>query len=210
MGRTWSVAVLFPVLVCALFFTIVAAYPYIEQWVTGDSDEHHRLERPRNNPTRTGIGVAGVVFYGVLWVAAGLNTIAVTFHVSVEGTMHVLQALLLLGPIAACDITRRICIGLQRKDRATVLHGHETGLIIRTPSGGYIEVHRPLDAAERERLADYEDHPPVSLQADVHGRTSLPQRLQLRLSRLFYRGRIPPLSQAELGHELQPGKQPTA
>ncbi|MEQ7010624.1 cytochrome b N-terminal domain-containing protein [Actinopolymorpha sp. B17G11] len=201
MGRTWSVAVLLPVLVCTLFFAIVAAYPYLEQWVTGDSEDHHLLERPRNNPTRTGIGVAGIVFYGVLWAAAGSNTIAVVFGISVEGFMHALQVLLVIGPVAGFDIARRICIGLQRRDRAIVLHGRETGQLVRTRSGGYAEVHLAVDAAERQRLADYEDHPPVPLQRDVHGQTRLPQRLQVRLSQLFYRDRIAPLAKAEMGRD---------
>ncbi len=33
-------------------------YPFIESWVTGDKREHHMLDRPRNGPTRTGLGVA--------------------------------------------------------------------------------------------------------------------------------------------------------
>ncbi len=202
LGRTWSVAILLPLLVSTLFFAILAAYPYVEQWLTGDTEDHHLLERPRNNPTRTGIGVAGIVFYGVLWAAAGSNTIALTFDISVEGFMYVLQALLVLGPVAGFDIARRICVGLQRRDRAIVLHGHETGRVVRTPTGGYVEVHLAVDANERQRLAGYEDHPTVPLQRDLHGRTRMPQRLQVRLSQLFYRDRIPPLAQAELDPEL--------
>jgi ubiquinol-cytochrome c reductase cytochrome b subunit len=201
LGRTWSVAILLPVLVCALFFAIVAAYPYLEQWLSGDTEEHHLLERPRNNPTRTGIGVAGIVFYGVLWAAAGSNTIALTFDVSVEGFSYALQALLVVGPVVGFDVTRRICVGLQRRDRETVLHGRETGQIVRTPTGGYVEVHVAVDADERQRLAGYEAHPAVPLQRDVHGHTRRTQRLQVRLSRLFYRDRIPPLTEEELDRE---------
>jgi ubiquinol-cytochrome c reductase cytochrome b subunit len=201
LGRTWSVAILLPLLVCTLFFVAVAAYPYFEQWVTGDSEDHHLLERPRNNPTRTGIGVAGIVFYGVLWAAAGSDTIAREFDISVEGFMYVLQALLVVGPVTGLVIARRICIGLQRKDRAIVLHGHETGRVVRTRSGGYVEVHRAVDAGERQRLAGYEDHPSVPLHRDVHGETRLLQRLQVRLSRLFYRDRIAPLAVPELSRD---------
>jgi ubiquinol-cytochrome c reductase cytochrome b subunit len=201
MGRTWSVALLLPVLVCTLFLLALAAYPYLEQWVTGDSDDHHLLERPRNNPTRTGIGVAGMVFYGVLWAAAGSNTIALEFDISVEGFMYALQALLVVGPVTGFVIARRICIGLQRRDRAIVLHGRESGRVVRTRSGGYVEVHLAVDAGERQRLAGYEDHPTVPLHRDVHGRTRLAQRLQVRLSRLFYRGRIAPLAMAELSRD---------
>jgi len=38
---------------------------------------HHINDRPRNAPARTGIGVAVVVFYGVLW-AEGANDVIAT------------------------------------------------------------------------------------------------------------------------------------
>ena len=37
----------------------LGAYPFLERWVTGDNREHHLLDRPRNAPVRTGIGMAG-------------------------------------------------------------------------------------------------------------------------------------------------------
>jgi ubiquinol-cytochrome c reductase cytochrome b subunit len=202
MGRTWSVAILLPLLVCTLCIVLVAAYPYLEQWMTGDIANHHLGERPRNNPTRTGFGVAGIVFYGVLWAAAGSNTIAVAFGISVEGFMYILQALLVVGPVAGFEITRRICIGLQRRDRAIALHGYASGRIIRTSAGGYVETHLAVDADERRRRVAYEDHPPLPLQRDVHGQTRLPQRLQVRVSRLFSRDRLPPLAGVEPGRDL--------
>ena len=36
---------------------LLIAYPFIEAWATGDKREHHLLDRPRNAPTRTGLGV---------------------------------------------------------------------------------------------------------------------------------------------------------
>ena len=203
LGRTWSVAILLPLLVITSFFAIVAAYPYAEQWLTGGTEDHHLLERPRNNPTLTLVHRCGR--HCLLRRAVGRcrrNAIALTFDISVEGFMYVLQALLVLGPVAGFDITRRICIGLQRRDRAIVWYGHETGRVVRTRTGGYVEVHLAVDARERQRLAGYEDHPTVPLQRDVHGQTRMPQRLRVRLSHLFYRDRIPPLAQAELDREL--------
>jgi ubiquinol-cytochrome c reductase cytochrome b subunit len=49
-----------------LFLVVVAVYPFFEAWVTGDQREHHVLDRPRNTPTRTAIGAAGVTFYAAL------------------------------------------------------------------------------------------------------------------------------------------------
>jgi ubiquinol-cytochrome c reductase cytochrome b subunit len=54
-----------------------------------------------------------------------------------------------VGPAIAFYVTRRICLGLQRKDKELLEHGLETGIIRQMPSGEYIEVHRPLTEEER-------------------------------------------------------------
>ncbi|WP_427888515.1 cytochrome b [Kribbella sp. GL6] len=142
-GKTISLAVLLPVGVCTLFLALVAGWPFIEARLTGDKAEHHVLERPRDNPIRTGIGVAGMTFYGVLWAAAGADTIAVQFHLSMNLLLHMFQVLLVIGPPAALFLARRICLGLQQSATEVAEHGVETGRIIRRPDGGYVEVHRP-------------------------------------------------------------------
>lgn len=152
LGRTWTLAVLVPVAVVTIFFLLLAVYPLLERWVTRDRQPHHLLERPRSNPTRTGIGVAGITFYGVLWAAAGSDTIAFKFGLSIEGVVHTLQVLLFAGPVVGYVVTKRICVGLQRRDMATAFHGFETGRIVRRPDGGYVEGHHPVDAYERYRL----------------------------------------------------------
>ncbi|TDD16597.1 ubiquinol-cytochrome c reductase cytochrome b subunit [Kribbella turkmenica] len=151
-GRTVSLAILLPVTICTLFLAIVAVYPFIEERLTGDRGTHHLLERPRHNPTRTGIGVGGITFYGVLWAAAGADTMAVLFHLSVNTLLHIFQVLLIVGPPAAFLITRRICLGLQQQDTDIAVHGIETGEVVRLPDGGYIEKHRPVDVYRRWRL----------------------------------------------------------
>jgi ubiquinol-cytochrome c reductase cytochrome b subunit len=49
-----------------------------------------------------------------------------------------------LGPVIAYIITKRWCISLQRKDEEVLLHGYETGIIMRSPEGGYSERHLPV------------------------------------------------------------------
>ena len=41
-------------------------------------------------------------------------------------------------------IARRWCISLQRHDEQALLHGYETGIIMRSPDGGYSERHLPI------------------------------------------------------------------
>ena len=38
-----------------------------------------------------------------------------------------------IGPVIAFIIAKRWCISLQRKDNETLLHGYETGIIMRSP-----------------------------------------------------------------------------
>ena len=197
-GNTWTLAVLIPVLVGTLFLVLVAGYPFAEEWITGGRVNHHLLERPRNNPTRTGLGVAGLVFYGVLSAAGASNTLALRFGVSVEGITATFRVLVVVGPILGFAVTKRIALGLQRRDRQVALHGHETGQVVRLPNGGFSEVHRPVDVYERWRLVSFERHTPLALPSDAHGLKTLPQRLRVRLSRLFYSDQIPPLTRSEL------------
>ena len=152
LDRTWTLAILVPLAVVTLALTVVAVYPFIESRVTRDAREHHLLERPRNAPVRTGIGVAGLIFFGVLWLAGSADLVAAAFSLSIEGVIAALQVSLLAGPVIGFEITRRICLGLQRKDRELVEHGYETGRIVRLPGGEYVEVHRPIDESERAKI----------------------------------------------------------
>ncbi|MFM6971159.1 MAG: cytochrome bc complex cytochrome b subunit, partial [Rhodoluna sp.] len=132
-GVTWSWNILLPIIVLVLFLALVAFYPFIEAWVTGDKREHHVLDRPRNAPTRTAIGAAGVTFYAVLWAGASTDLIATNFKLSLNQVLTSMQVLLIVGPIIAFWIAKRTCLSLQLKDRSIALHGRETGRIIRMP-----------------------------------------------------------------------------
>jgi ubiquinol-cytochrome c reductase cytochrome b subunit len=197
-GHTWSFNILIPLAVIGVFLVAVLLYPFLEAWITGDKREHHITERPRNAPTRTAIGAAGVTFYAVLWAAAGSDIIATHFHLTIEGVTHGLQALLILGPIVAYFVTKRICLALQKKDREIALHGYESGRMVRLPGGQYVEVHRQLDDYERWRLVDYLDYKPLMVRPDAKGRISPMQRVRAVLSRWFFEDRISPATRAEL------------
>ena len=201
LNHTYSLNILIPVVGLGLFILAVMFYPWFEAWVTGDKREHHIADRPRNAPSRTAIGAAGMTFYGVLWLAASSDLIATHFMLSIEGVITTLQLTLFLGPVLAFFVTKRICLALQKRDRSIVLHGYESGRIVRLPGGEYTEVHIPVDEYERWRLVAYESYEPLMLRPNAAGRITLNQRARAAVSRLLFEDRIEPVTEAELATE---------
>ncbi|WP_308491167.1 cytochrome bc1 complex cytochrome b subunit [Microbacterium terrisoli] len=198
LAHTWSFNIILPVLVLVVFILLVMIYPFIEAWVTGDRREHHIAQRPRNAATRTGIGVAGVIFYAVLWAAASSDLIATHFSLTMEGVIHSLQALLILGPIVGYFVAKRIAIALQKKDREIVLHGYESGRIVRLPGGEFVEVHRPVEHFDRFKLVDYETYQPLIVRPNAKGRIGFWQNVRAGMSRWFFEDRLSPVTQGQL------------
>jgi len=200
--RTWSWNILIPLAVIGIFILLVMFYPFIEAWITGDKREHHIAERPRNAATRTAIGAAGVTFYAVLWAGASSDLMATHFWLTMEGVIHALQFLLIVGPILAYFVTKRICLALQRKDREIALHGYESGRIVRLPGGEYIEVHQPVDEYERWKLIAHENYAPLVVRPNERGRISWHENLRASISRWFFEDRLTPVTNAMLdaGH----------
>jgi ubiquinol-cytochrome c reductase cytochrome b subunit len=158
---TWSIGnhytVAWDVFVPALlplgaFFTLAALWPFLEQWITGDRTEHHVLDRPRNAATRTAIGMAVITFYGIFWLEGANDVIADHFDISLYLTTEIARYAVFIGPVVAYWVTKRICLGLQRKDLHLLEHGVETGIIRQLPSGEYIEETRPVDEEARAVL----------------------------------------------------------
>jgi ubiquinol-cytochrome c reductase cytochrome b subunit len=129
-----------------------ALWPFFERWVTGDKAFHNINDRPRNAPIRTATGVAAITFYGVLWAESANDIIADKFQIPLYTLTWIARVLVVVGPAALFFLTRRICIGLQRKDKVLLEHGVETGIIRQLPDGGFVEEHRPLTDEERAPL----------------------------------------------------------
>ncbi|MFM6980995.1 MAG: cytochrome bc complex cytochrome b subunit [Micrococcales bacterium] len=198
LGYTWSWNILLPIIVLVVFIALVAFYPFIEAWVTGDKREHHVLDRPRNAPVRTAIGAAGVTFYAALWAGAGTDLIATHFAMSLNHVLTALQITLIVAPVVAFFITKRVCLSLQRKDKEIALHGRETGRIIRMPHGEYIEVHETLDAHEVYKLVDFIDYKPTIARPNAKGVITLGARMRSSLSRFFFEDRVVPATASEI------------
>jgi ubiquinol-cytochrome c reductase cytochrome b subunit len=154
LGHTLSLSVLIPfALPLGIILGGAAIWPFFERWVTGDKAAHQINDRPRNAPTRTGIGVAVVVFYAVLWAEGANDVLADRFQVPLYTVTWIARVLVIAGPVAAYVVTRRICLGLQRKDAETLEHGVETGIIRQSPDGEFTEVTRPVTDEERAVLS---------------------------------------------------------
>jgi ubiquinol-cytochrome c reductase cytochrome b subunit len=154
LGHTWAFDVVVPALVpLGVLLTGLALWPFIEQWITGDRREHHVCERPRNAPTRTALGMAGVTFYGIMWLEGANDVVAYQLNISLYLTTEIARYAIFIGPVVAYWVTKRICLGLQRKDVELLTHGVETGIIRQLPSGEYTELTRPVDEEHRAVLA---------------------------------------------------------
>jgi len=162
LGHTWAFNVFVPALVpLGILITGLAVWPFVEQWITGDRREHHVNDRPRNAPTRTAIGMAGVTFYGILWLEGANDVIANWLNISLYVTTEIARYAIFIGPVVAYFVTKRICLGLQRKDVHILEHGVETGIIRQLPSGEYIEVTRPASGNLRAVLEARNELPRV-------------------------------------------------
>jgi ubiquinol-cytochrome c reductase cytochrome b subunit len=161
-GHTFAFNVFVPALLpLGVIFGGAAAWPFLEQWITGDRREHHVNDRPRNAPTRTAIGIAAITFYGVLWAEGANDLLADHLDVSLYAITWASRIGIFVGPAIAYWITKRICIGLQRKDNHLVEHGVETGIIRQLPGGEFIEETRPVSDERLAVLTARVGHPPL-------------------------------------------------
>ena len=180
----------------------LALYPFIEAYATGDTREHHLLDRPRNAPFRTAFGMSLLTAFFVLVLAGSNDLIATHFHLSLNDITWTLRFALFVLPAIVFWVTRRICLSLQRKDRELVLHGNESARIVRFASGEYVEVHTPLDDEERWIRVQHEPIRPLQVAPaeDSRGvrRTGYKADVRrARLSRLFFETRVEPVTPAE-------------
>jgi ubiquinol-cytochrome c reductase cytochrome b subunit len=159
-GHTFAFNVFVPgLLPIGLVFGGAAIWPFVEQWITGDRSEHHINDRPRNAPTRTAIGIAVLTFYGILWAEGANDIIADHLDLSLYTVTWAARIGIFVGPVIAYIITKRICLGLQRKDNHLIEHGVETGIIRQLPGGEFIEETRPVPDDKLAVLMSRPYHP---------------------------------------------------
>jgi ubiquinol-cytochrome c reductase cytochrome b subunit len=190
-GHTLALGVFIPLVVFGLMLGALAVYPFIESWITGDKREHHILDRPRNAPTRTALGVAWVTAYVIMLLGGGNDIFATHFNLSINAITWFVRITYFVGPVLAFVITKRICLGLQRRDKDKVLHGRESGLIKRLPHGEFVEVHEPLAHGDRYKLTAHEQYKPAEIgptvdENGVRRKVKRTEKLRAKLSKGYY------------------------
>ncbi|WP_329543434.1 ubiquinol-cytochrome c reductase cytochrome b subunit [Streptomyces sp. NBC_01356] len=213
-GYTVNMGVLLPaVILPTVMMAVFALWPFLEAWVTGDKREHHLLDRPREAPARTAFACAFVSLYLVLFFGGANDLLAERFHLSLNAITWTVRIGVFVVPALTYVITRRICLGLQLRDRDKLLHGRETGRIKRLPHGEFVEVHAPLDRDQAYTLLSRQ-HPeilPAPAASDDDGvpnPNARKEMLRHRLSRWLHGGQIAQPTAEELRHALEHGHAP--
>jgi ubiquinol-cytochrome c reductase cytochrome b subunit len=107
--------VLFPLLV----FGFLIAWPWLERrWITHDYGYHNLLDRPRDAPLRTGIGVGVFTFVAMIFVAGASDRIDVMFDWSYTSQIWMYRVAIWLVPIAFGVIAHRVCVELLEGEQA--------------------------------------------------------------------------------------------
>jgi len=130
--------VLFPLIVFGFLF----AWPSIERRITRDYEFHHLLNRPRDVPWRTAVGVGFFTWVGMIFFAGSSDRVFVQMHISYTSQIHVYQALVFVLPFVAAWVAKRVCEELLRAE-AHPLRGPGGGRVRRLPGGGFERVSRP-------------------------------------------------------------------
>ena len=127
-------------------FTIAAFYPFIEARRNHDHRQHHVLQRPRENPTRTALGAMSLAWFVTASLCGTDDVTAKTFHLPIEEVIWGGRIALLLMPPIAFFTARAICNRLLQHDRLLLQQGIGTGEVRRMPDGSWAEVTRQVDA----------------------------------------------------------------
>jgi ubiquinol-cytochrome c reductase cytochrome b subunit len=100
----WGGAV-FPLIVIGFLYL----WPSLERRVTGDNAFHNLLDRPRDAPWRTAIGVAMVAWVLIVFIAGSSDRADDLFGLSYIGQIWFYRVLFFVGPPVAGAIAYRAC-----------------------------------------------------------------------------------------------------
>ena len=100
-----------------LFFAFLYAWPLVERRALGETNYHNLLERPRDAPARTAIGMAVTTLVFLVFLAGSADRVDVMFGLPYPPQIWAYRVLVFVGPLVVAAITYRACIELQRSER---------------------------------------------------------------------------------------------
>jgi ubiquinol-cytochrome c reductase cytochrome b subunit len=115
-GYTVSEVLIPGVVLPSLTFALLYAWPFLERRLTGEREESHILDRPRDRPVRTAVGVGVIAFYGVLLLAGGDDVIAEKLDVPIIPVVWTFRVLLFVLPLLVAAFAWKLCRDLATDD----------------------------------------------------------------------------------------------
>jgi ubiquinol-cytochrome c reductase cytochrome b subunit len=103
----------FPLLV----FGFLYFWPFIERRMSGDYSFHNVLERPRDNPRRTAIGLWVVSWVFLVFVAGASDRVNVMFDLSYTSQIWFYRVFVWVGPTIIALVAYRVCKELQASEQ---------------------------------------------------------------------------------------------
>ena len=97
-----------------LVFLVLFLWPALERRVTGDYGFHNLLDRPRDAPWRTAIGVAFFTWIFVVFLAGSADRLFVLFGLPYQAQLLAFRILVWVLPVVALFVTTRVCEELLR------------------------------------------------------------------------------------------------
>jgi ubiquinol-cytochrome c reductase cytochrome b subunit len=97
-------------------FGVLFAWPWLERKFTKDRRRHDLLDRPRDHPIRTSIGVAFLTWVVIIFAVGSTDRLFFRLHISYAGQIHFWRIGVWVLPIIAFFLTRSVCRSLQRSE----------------------------------------------------------------------------------------------
>jgi ubiquinol-cytochrome c reductase cytochrome b subunit len=106
------------VLLPLVFFGFLYLWPFLERrFITRDYGYHNLLDRPRDSPLRTAIGMAVLTEVFLVFLAGSADRADVFFGLPYVPQVWAYRVLVFVGPMLAALLAHRVCIELQRGER---------------------------------------------------------------------------------------------
>jgi ubiquinol-cytochrome c reductase cytochrome b subunit len=159
------------ILIPGIIFAVVYAWPWVDKRIYRDYGEHNLLDRPRDKPLRTALGVAALAFFVDLTLASATDLIGSALGVAFETLIEIMQYGTFVAPIVAGVVAYRVCLRLQR-GAVHPIQRPVGGIMVRDAKGGYHTLGAP-HSEDHEAGTGPELEPAGATAAGAAGQSSL-------------------------------------